>query len=626
MSKITLTNLVNLQNETTAVNAINANNAVLTAALDNTLSRDGTQPNPMSANLDMNSNRILNLAAPASSNEPVRLQDLANAVAGPVTLSNLPTGGTAGQVLTKNSSSNYDASWATPSGGGGGGGGGSRILLTSPLTVYVSPTGSDTTGTGTIGNPWKTRNKAYQTFQNAYDLGGQTLTIQLLDGVHTDSFQTYGPQLVGQNGPGGIVFNGNATTPANVIIRPAANTGYAYGCAFGASITIKNQAIDMINSAADAITVGQRSAIQLGDHGGLTSVNDPYGIVFLSPGGNGFNSISSGFGGFIAIQTNIRLQPSTYTTTGTWSNGGQTITLASTSGIVPSQFMGIEGAGIGPANSILSGASANYITSVSGNVATLAYPAGAAGTNVLVQLTAGGQAFMDLGGQTSVYWATNGDPNYSVYVELNGYPFYSAGFFFGQGNCYNNAQAITFVRGGQGRGPSFAVKGVSVLDTDFQGTPYVPGNPGLLYSATWSAGATTINLGATGPVVGNTINSYASFTSTFGVGASAITPVAPTVDSPLVGYVLNGPGIVQGTRITSIGGGQYTLSHPTYSSQTSANIVATPYNTLGPVTNGTWITAVNGTTVTLSQPAISSGTSSHLLVQPNLVLTGSQFI
>lgn len=60
MSKITLTNLVNLQNETTAVNAINANSAVLTTSLDNTLSRDGTQPNTMGANLDMNGFQILN--------------------------------------------------------------------------------------------------------------------------------------------------------------------------------------------------------------------------------------------------------------------------------------------------------------------------------------------------------------------------------------------------------------------------------------------------------------------------------------------------------------------------------------------------------------------------------------
>ena len=60
MSKISLTNLVNLQNETTAVNAINNNNAALTTAFDNTLSRDGTSPNTMGANLDMNGFQILN--------------------------------------------------------------------------------------------------------------------------------------------------------------------------------------------------------------------------------------------------------------------------------------------------------------------------------------------------------------------------------------------------------------------------------------------------------------------------------------------------------------------------------------------------------------------------------------
>lgn len=76
MSKISLTNLVNLTNQTTAVNAINANNAVLTTALDNTLSRDGTSPNTMSASLDMNSNRILNLPAPVNSLEPLRLAEV----------------------------------------------------------------------------------------------------------------------------------------------------------------------------------------------------------------------------------------------------------------------------------------------------------------------------------------------------------------------------------------------------------------------------------------------------------------------------------------------------------------------------------------------------------------------
>src|SRR5882762_155085 len=76
MSKITLTPLVNLQNETTAVSAINANSVVIQTAFDNTLSRDGTNPNTMNASLDMNSNQILNLPAPSTVNSPVRLIDV----------------------------------------------------------------------------------------------------------------------------------------------------------------------------------------------------------------------------------------------------------------------------------------------------------------------------------------------------------------------------------------------------------------------------------------------------------------------------------------------------------------------------------------------------------------------
>lgn len=72
MTKITLTDLANLQNETTAVNAINTNNSIIEGAFDNTLSLDGTSPNSMQANFDMNSNRILNLPAADTPDQPVR--------------------------------------------------------------------------------------------------------------------------------------------------------------------------------------------------------------------------------------------------------------------------------------------------------------------------------------------------------------------------------------------------------------------------------------------------------------------------------------------------------------------------------------------------------------------------
>jgi len=58
--KITLGSIASFQNDATAVTQYNANNALITTALNNTLSRDGTSPNQMGASLDMNGNKILN--------------------------------------------------------------------------------------------------------------------------------------------------------------------------------------------------------------------------------------------------------------------------------------------------------------------------------------------------------------------------------------------------------------------------------------------------------------------------------------------------------------------------------------------------------------------------------------
>lgn len=73
MAKLTLTDLTQLSsNETSAVSAINTNQDAVEAAMEITLSRDGTSPNTMEADLDMNSNPIINLPAAGTSTEPVR--------------------------------------------------------------------------------------------------------------------------------------------------------------------------------------------------------------------------------------------------------------------------------------------------------------------------------------------------------------------------------------------------------------------------------------------------------------------------------------------------------------------------------------------------------------------------
>lgn len=111
----TLTTFASLQNDTSATTDLNNNFSAINTALTGCLSLLGQAPNQMQANLDMNSNRMINLPAPVSINEPLRLADATTLNGGgTVTVSQLPIGGTTGQVLTKNSATNFDVSWQTP--------------------------------------------------------------------------------------------------------------------------------------------------------------------------------------------------------------------------------------------------------------------------------------------------------------------------------------------------------------------------------------------------------------------------------------------------------------------------------------------------------------------------------
>lgn len=83
MSKITLSNITTLTNEPAALSLFNNNSAIIQTAFDNTLSRDGTSPNTMAANIDMNSHRILNLPLPVNDTEPARLIDVKAGIVGP---------------------------------------------------------------------------------------------------------------------------------------------------------------------------------------------------------------------------------------------------------------------------------------------------------------------------------------------------------------------------------------------------------------------------------------------------------------------------------------------------------------------------------------------------------------
>jgi Coiled stalk of trimeric autotransporter adhesin len=77
MAKLVLDDVQNIYGNTTAAEtALNNNFSKIEAAIEKTLSRDGTTPNTMSANLDMNSQRITNLAPGINPTDGVTVSQL----------------------------------------------------------------------------------------------------------------------------------------------------------------------------------------------------------------------------------------------------------------------------------------------------------------------------------------------------------------------------------------------------------------------------------------------------------------------------------------------------------------------------------------------------------------------
>jgi len=206
MTKITLNNVTNLVDTTTSQNIINANSGVVQAAFDNNLSRDGTSPNQMLSPLDMNSNRIINLPPPSTGSEPARLQDLSTVIGGgTIVVNSIPTGGTTGQVLAKNTSTNFDAGWN--SSGMPTGGTSNQILAKNSSTNYdatwVTPSALPS---GFITGPGSATDKAAVRFNGTSGSSAQNSALVIADTT----------AALSRTGGGGIPIQGMNTNAAAV--------------------------------------------------------------------------------------------------------------------------------------------------------------------------------------------------------------------------------------------------------------------------------------------------------------------------------------------------------------------------------------------------------------------------
>lgn len=135
MSKINLTDATTLTNETSFVSTLNTNFSTIEAASDLFLSRDGTSPNSMAADLDMNSYSILNLPAPSTGTEPLRLQDYNTVLSGGTITAGSPV---SASYVTLGSNSTLTA----------------ERTLTAGFGISLTDGGANSTATIAAVTPW----------------------------------------------------------------------------------------------------------------------------------------------------------------------------------------------------------------------------------------------------------------------------------------------------------------------------------------------------------------------------------------------------------------------------------------------------------------------------------------
>lgn len=276
-SKVTTVDLENLNNPTSAVQQINANFQLLATAFDSVVFRDGTAPNYLTSDIDVNSFRLLNIRAPQSASEPARWQDVQDAVT--LTGYAIPSlSGNGGRVLKTDGSTIY---WAT--------GGIGDMLKSDNLSGLVSTSAARTnlglgtastysTGTSGATVPLLNGNNTFSgsvTFSGALSITNDVVFSGTGDLRLTNTPTTLHVDSVGWRGAPKNTQNTNYTfvlIDSGKQIYHTSATGHTYTIPASASVTFPDGTMILINNrGSGAVTITPDAGVTLTANGSGTS-------------------------------------------------------------------------------------------------------------------------------------------------------------------------------------------------------------------------------------------------------------------------------------------------------------------------------------------------------------------
>lgn len=186
--------------------------------------------------------------------------------------------------------------------------GAGRQRLTGPLSLYIDVAGNDTTGDGSINNPWATFAHADSILRSFYDFNGQRIDLIF----KSPGTYTGGLGLGGYFGGGTLSIHGATNAPASYVVRDvgiAVRAVFEFDNATGTLIAFDNLTFKPTTNSTDCLWVNSRTSVivaaNFGDGLGQSVICD------FSSDVNSANGFLAGGGAFLQVfgTVNVTVPP-----------------------------------------------------------------------------------------------------------------------------------------------------------------------------------------------------------------------------------------------------------------------------------------------------------------------------